>query len=157
MKPRGTEHLCVMPHSRVFIIVCALSVLMAAACERPSEPSANIAQHFAATGRTTINLAVAVSQPWEQVCILGPYSDNQAAKRVLGFEWDVERHSSIQTNEGAALLLFVQGNTVAQYVEHRRASGDFTNLSGRCFVREAAAFTHVPNPEKGWPGLFPNN
>jgi hypothetical protein len=147
----------VMPHSRVFFIVCVLSVLAAAACERQSELSANIAQHFASTARTTVNLAVAVPQPWERVCILGPYSDNQAAKRVLGFHWDVERNSSIQTNEGAALLLFVQGNTVVQHVEHRRTSGDFTNLSGRCFVRAAAVFTHVPNPAKGWPGLFPKN
>lgn len=104
-----------------------------------------------------MSLAESVPGIWEKVCILGPYSDNQAAKRILGFEWDVERKTSIHKNEGATLLLFIRGNSVVQYAEHSRAKGDFTNLSGQCFSRQSAVFIHESAPSKGWPGLFPKN
>jgi hypothetical protein len=92
---------------------------------------------------------------WDRVCVLGPYSNNAAAAQILGFEWHVESNSSISTNEGISLLLFVQGTSVASYVEHRRNQGDFSNLTGRCFTREQAKFKQVAHPANGWPGLFP--
>lgn len=141
-----------MPHR---LIICVALFLAAAGCARQSELSSHIAERFESSGQTSINLAEAVPGEWERVCVLGPYSDNEAAKRTLGFEWDVERKTSIQTNEGISLLIFIQGNRVVQYTEHPRTLGDFTNLSGRCFTKETAVFTHMANPTKGWPGLFP--
>ncbi len=117
--------------------------------------SAEIAQQFQSSGRTLVSLPEVVTIPWDRVCILGPYSDNNASKITLGFEWDSETHTSILTNDGIALLLFLKDQKVVEFVEHSRINGDFANLSRQCFVREKAKFAHQVNPKKGWPGLFP--
>ena len=121
----------------------------------PPTISEEITRQFNASGRTFVNLVEVLPQPWDQVCILGPYSDNSAAKKLLGFFWDVEKASSIASNDGIALLLFVQNSQVVEVVEHPRRDGDFANLSRQCVVREEAKFHHQTNPKKGWPGLFP--
>lgn len=138
-------------------VACTLLLIAFGGCAKQSVLSSDIARHFESGGQKSVNLGEAAPFAWERVCILGPYSDNQAARRTLGFEWDAERNTSIKNNEGVALLLFLDGNTVVEYTEHRRAFGDFTNLTGRCFKRDSAVFIHVPNPPKGWPGLFPRD
>lgn len=146
-----------MPHSRATRVAFAFWLLSVGACAQQSEVSDSIARNFKATEGKTVNLAAAVPGNWERVCILGPYSDNTAAKRALGFDWNIERKTTIQNNEGISLLLFLQGQSVLQYAEHPRSAGDFTNLSGRCFGRDAAVFFYVPFPKRGWHGLFPKN
>ena len=121
----------------------------------PSPTSEEITRQFQSSGRTFINLAKAVPGEWEKVCIFGPYSDNNAAFKTLGFGWNLEKFSSITTAEGIGLLVFVKENTVLEHVEHDRKNGDFTNLSRKCFSRERSTFYHQTNPKKGWPGLFP--
>ena len=88
------------------------------------------------------------------MCILGPYSNNKAAKDALGFEWNAELKTSISSYDGISLLVFVKGNKILDYVEHPRKNGDFSNLSGKCFSHEKANFFQNPAPEDGWPGLF---
>jgi hypothetical protein len=144
------------------LAVLALPLIGLAACDLPAlfpstETSKNIARHFESNGRRIINLPGVVTRPWEKVCILGPYMTNGEAKTTLGFEWDAESKTSIRTNEGISLLLFVRGDQVVEYVEHPRRLGDFTNLTMRCFPREKAVFVQHQTPRKGWSGLFPEN
>lgn len=120
-----------------------------------SSASSSIAAEFSASGDKGVDLASAVPGKWDRVCILGPYSSNAAAAETLGFTWPAETLTSIEDNEGISLLIFVQGESVIDYVEHRRDLGDFTNLTGRCFPRTSAKFLRVARPTKGWPGLFP--
>ncbi|MGB0911340.1 MAG: hypothetical protein ACPGYT_13340 [Nitrospirales bacterium] len=134
----------------LFVLMCM------AGCNASSTGiSAEIAQHFQSSGRTLVNLPEVVTIPWDRVCILGPYSNNDSAKTTLGFDWDAESKTSIQTNEGITVLLFVKDQTIVEFVEHLRINGDFANLSRQCFAREKAMFAHQVNPKKGWPGLFP--
>ena len=144
-----------MPHSNRCASVCLFLLAALAGCQ--NRTSTAIASQYAASGGATIDLASAVPVGWDRVCVLGPYSNNTAAAKTLGFEWPAESRSSIATNEGISLLVFVQGNSVASYVEHRRDQGDFSNLTGRCFAREHAKFRQLAHPAKGWPGLFPAN
>ncbi len=120
-----------------------------------SPTSEEITRQFQSSGRTFVNLGEAVSGDWERVCIFGPYSDNKAAQKSLGISWDLEKHSSIASNDGIALLVFVKGKKVVEHIEHSRKDGDFTNLSRKCFQRDRSTFYHQTNPKKGWPGLFP--
>ena len=122
-----------------------------------SEISKSIAEYFHSTGRTLVNLDEVVTIQWDQVCILGPYSDNAAAKDTLGFPWDAERHTAILTDDSISLLLFVKDLNVVEFAEHSRSDGDFANLSRQCIIREKATFTHQTNPQKDWPGLFPKD
>lgn len=144
----------VQPAMKYFLSV--LIFLIVPACHSPTlTVSDEITRKFQASGRTFVNLVEVLPVPWDRVCMLGPYSDNPAAKKTLGFPWDVEATSSIATNDDIAVLLFVKDNTVVELVEHPRRDGDFANLSRQCFAREAATFHHQTNPKKGWPGLFP--
>lgn len=54
--------------------------------------------------------------------------------------------SEIRRSEGIALLVFVQGQKVAAFVDHPRGRGDFAFVGngGRCFAREAAKFKRKP-------------
>jgi hypothetical protein len=138
-------------------ILFALIACLTAACSSDSSTSAAIARQFSSSRNTSIDLAVAVPGAWEKVCVLGPYANNETARRTLGFEWDAEAKSSIRTNDGISLLLFVQGQTVVAYAEYPRHAGNFSNLSAQCFSQREAQFIHVQKPDKGWPGLFPRN
>jgi hypothetical protein len=142
-------------NSRLFIIFCICLILVG--CVERNAVSSAIARQFAESKGTSVNLTTAVTVKWEKVCILGPYSNNNSAKRTLGFEWNAESKTSIRTNEGISLLLFVSENKVINYVEHKRCSGDFSNLTTQCFPKEGAQFVHDPKPAKGWPGLFAKN
>lgn len=142
-------------NSRLFIIFCVCLVLVG--CVERDAVSSAIARQFAESKGTSVNLTTAVAGKWEKVCVLGPYSNNDSAKRTLGFEWNAESKTTIRTNEGISLLLFVSENKVINYVEHKRSSGDFSNLTTQCFPKKDAQFVHDPKPAKGWPGLFAKN
>jgi hypothetical protein len=143
----------------MLLMVFWLAVLaLLLACSGPAdEASRTITRHVELSGRKEVNLADAVPGLWAKVCVLGPYSDNRRARDVLGFDWNVETKTSIQTNEGISLLLFVRGADVLTHIEHPRSGGDFTNLSGRCFLRKQFRFVHDPSSATGWPGLFNKN
>ncbi len=135
---------------------CYILSWIVVGCGSSTSPlSEEITRQFQSSGRTFVNLAEAVPGNWAKVCIFGPYSDNNAAYKTLGFRWNLEKHSSITTGEGIGLLVFIKGQKVVAQVEHPRKNGDFTNLSRQCFQREYSTFYHQTNPKKGWPGLFP--
>ena len=131
-----------------------LALALLAACGRPgADISREIARQYQLSGGGSVNLAQAVPGPWEEVCVLGPRSDNIAAGNTLGFDWDAEGRTSIETDERISLLVFVKDGEVTQYVEHPRADGDFSRVSGKCFAREESGFVHEAIPAGGWPGL----
>lgn len=142
----------------MYHLLYLLFVLPLVACDSPtSEISKNITRDLESSGGKSVNLAEAVAGPWEKVCILGPYTNNDHAKTTLGFEWDVESKTSITSNEGISLLLFLRDGKVTEYAEHSRSQGDFSNLTMKCFPKENAVFIQDPSPKKGWPGLFNKN
>lgn len=115
-------------------------------------PSGRIAAQFAADG--AVDLSTAVPAPWNRACIVGPYSNPAAEGRRLGFRWPADAQSTIAGSDTVSLLVFTHGDRVA-WLEHPRRSGDVSNLSGQCFLRERAGFEQRPRPAHGWPGLFP--
>lgn len=137
------------------MVFCILG-LYQAGCEPPhSNVSEELTRQFQASGRSFVNLADVLPSPWEKVCIMGPYSDRKSVDTTLGFEWPDLPKTVIETNNDIALLLFLKGGKVVEWVEHPRRDGDFTNLSRQCFQRDQAMFEHLSNPPKGYPGLFP--
>jgi hypothetical protein len=111
----------------------------------------SIQQQLEAAG--VVDLQTALPSAWDRVCILGPYSGNQAAAKTLGFNWPVESRSRISESDGISLLLFVRGSEVVATVEYARNHGDFSKLSGRCFPREQAKFTQQKATDGNWPLL----
>ena len=134
-----------------------LVTLLAAGCQPSQDISMAVGEQFHNSGGTSVDLGTTVLGEWERVCVVGPYSSDASIAKTLGFPWPTKGRSTIASNEGVTLLLFVRQGTVTSWVEHPRASGDFTNISGRCFERSQAKFRQVNHPPKGWAGLFPSN
>ena len=69
-----------------------------------------------------------------------------SAEQRLGFKWDANGKSSIGTNDGINLLVFVKGQEVVPYAEHPRHKGDFLNLDPRCLSRSKAQLLRRSGP-----------
>lgn len=133
-----------------------LLALAGAACTGEIPVADAIERQYAESGRRVVDLDRAVPRPWQRVCVIAPYMDNDATRATLGFAWDSEKVSDIAMDEGKVLLVFVgDTNQVAFHAPYRRTDGDFSNLGGQCFTRAQARFTYVARPAHGWAGLFP--
>ena len=88
----------------------------------------------------TVDLSESLKEAWDEVCIFSPYSNNQTAEDTLGFEWDLETHTSIYTNDGVSLLVFVRNRSVFKYFEVSRRVLDFTSLGSHCFKNKKSSF-----------------
>jgi hypothetical protein len=115
----------------------------------------SIAGQFRRSNGALVDLAKANPGAWDRVCVLGPYSNNAAAKTTLGFDFDAEGRTAIQGNDGIVLLLFVRGDQVTDFVEHPRNLGDFAALSGQCFERKRARFSQGAPSPAGPAGMVP--
>ncbi len=108
-----------------------------------------ITKQFDAGGAVPLDLSIVGPDTWERVCGFGPYSDNAAAERVLGFKWDLSKNSSIQENDGTNLLVFVRQQAVVTFTDHPRTKGDFIPLAAKCFDRGQAKFDRQVGKD-GW-------
>jgi len=77
---------------------------------------------------------------WDKVCFLGPYSNNEAASELLGFDWPLESLTSVWINDGVTLLVFVENGSVQSYYEVSRAPYDFNIFSNSCVSRALSSF-----------------
>ena len=137
------------------LFACALLGCSAGCTESKPGIAVSIAGQFRRSNGALVDLVEANPAAWDRVCVLGPYSDNAAAKATLGFDFDAEGRSAIHTNDGIVLLLFVQGKQVAELVEHPRNLGDFAPLSGKCFPRARARFQQASPSPAGPAGMAP--
>ena len=84
-----------------------------------------------------------VSFAWDKVCIFGPYTNNQKARQVLGFDWDLEARSQIHFSDSINALIFLYQGSVNQVVDLRRRIVDFKVLDV-CLPRPETTFkVHV--------------
>jgi hypothetical protein len=138
-------------------LLAALVGLLSACSESDPGISVSIAGQFRRSAGANVDLVEANPGDWDRVCVLGPYSDNAAAKRVLGFDWNVEGRTPIRRNDGIAVLLFVRGNEVTEHIEHPRNLGDFVPNSRKCIARADARFYQASETKDRPAGLYPKS
>jgi hypothetical protein len=109
---------------RRFALVAAV-FLIAACSSESSRISSEIASQFDASSNGAIDIRRVGPSDWERICVLTPYNTNEIAHRVLGFEWDAERYTSIAGSDGVNVLVFIKDDEVLAYSEHPRNKGDF--------------------------------
>lgn len=111
-----------------------------AAARRGNDVGAMIDAALAASSGERLDLsALPTAKPWDRVCVLRPYTDNAAARPVLGLEgWDIEMYSAIATSDSICTLVFIDGKRVSYVYELPRGKADLASLGGRCFARAAA-------------------
>jgi hypothetical protein len=88
-----------------------------------------------------IKLEEHVDGNWDRVCFLGPYSNNEAAKELIGLDWPLESLSSVWVNDGVTLLVFLNNGAVVSFYEVSRHPLDFSSLSNTCVKRNSSTFT----------------
>jgi hypothetical protein len=127
-------------------LLIALLTLLLPACDLTGQSiSDKLAAEFD-SGRSPIDMAKLGPEEWERFCVLGPYSMNESAEKLLGFKWDVDSKSKVGVDDSITLLLFVKDNAVLAYSEHPRSKGDFLKLEPRCLNRSQAVLVRQPNP-----------
>ena len=90
------------------------------------------------------------------MCVLTPYTNNEAASNTLGFPWDAEKYTAIEDHDGINVLVFIQDNQVLAYTEHPRNQGDFSRLAPGCLARNQAIVAREED-SSGWIYLVSHN
>jgi hypothetical protein len=122
-----------------FTITSTILLIFVTACSHESnEISAQIESQFKVSSTAPINLALVGPSSWELVCVLGPYTNNEGAEKVLGFKWDAEGKTSIAGSDGVNVLAFIKNHDVIAFTEHPRNIGDFSKLDSQCLARAQA-------------------
>src|SRR3546814_11146824 len=98
------------------LLVAALLLLVACGADHTSEAIQRQLQ-----ADRLVDLNTAAPSTWDRVCILGPYSDHQAAAEHLGFTWPVERRSSLGESAWMSLLIFLPNHEVITTGAHLRS------------------------------------
>jgi hypothetical protein len=130
--------------------VVVLAALSLGACTNGDKTiSSQISELFDDAKVDTVDISKVGPKEWERMCVLGPYTDDAQAKEILGFPWDLRYRSSIATDDGINLLVFVRGQEGLAYTEHPRSKGDFLYLNQRCVPRSGAVFVRQPTSGLG--------
>jgi hypothetical protein len=99
---------------------------------------------------STIDLSTEIEGDWDKVCLFTPYSSNQEAERLIGFEFDIESKSNIYELDSITLFLVVKRRQVIDYFEVPRNSIDFSAREADCYPREKAWFNIVTDSAGGY-------
>lgn len=129
-----------------------LPIVCCVACESPApiqDISYDIESQLNRSQTEAINLQTVGPADWESMCVLEPYTSNQRAAEILGFEWDAESETEIDRSDGINVLVFVRGDEVVAFTEHPRNKGDFVGIEPKCFSRQQAVFTRQVGTD-GW-------
>lgn len=90
------------------------------------------------TPGSEVDLSQVKNSEWSRVCVMGPYSTNDVAASLLGFQWDMESASNVDYLDSVTLLAFVAEDAVVGYVDYPMGKGDFSQLGNICIDREKA-------------------
>ena len=119
--------------NRLLILIC---ILLVSACSENQKSWRGINSDSG-----EVDLAKVVIESWDRVCFFAPYSNNDYAKKLLGFSWPIEEMSKINKSEAITLFVFSQGKTVTSYHEVQNYGWvDFYRLGGQCFSSNDAVF-----------------
>lgn len=120
------------------IHIFSLMVLLVSCSNGDKDINQNILMQLELNSFKFVDLREVVPVPWQTFCAIGPYVSNEYVENLIGFKWNVKRYSSISSNDGITLLLFINENKVIAYAEYPRSKGDFLELKPQCLNREKA-------------------
>ena len=87
-----------------------------------------------------VDLAETLIGDWERVCVITPYSSNEYASEVIGFDVNVEERSDISALDDISLLVTVKNQNIEDMYEVPRENIDFSSLGAQCYARGNARF-----------------
>ena len=142
-----------MKHS---LSLALLYFLLAGCNPSGTHISSSITAAVQAGETSPIDLAAALTSQWDRFCVLTPYTNNERAAQTLGFKWDAESKTSIASNDGINVLVFIHRNAVVEFAEHPRNRGDFSQMKPSCLGRKDAKLIRKFGSD-GWLYLVTQN
>ncbi len=97
-----------------------------------------IAKQLHTNKNQSIDFSTIGKDDWTRVCFLGPYNNDSV--KVLGFDWNVSKHTDVLSSDGHNVILLATDNKMIDFIELPRDKGDFWKLSGECFDRNNSDF-----------------
>lgn len=89
---------------------------------------------------TTLDFKALAPFHWTGLYIFGPYTTEDAAERVLGFDWPY-KWGAIELRDDRAFLVFVDSGRVVATLEQTYDRGNFASAArGRSYARDSATF-----------------
>lgn len=87
---------------------------------------------------------------WDRLYVLGPYSNISAIRDLADLPRPAAEHLAV--DEGACLLVFLNGNGIVYYLSFKRRYGDFAQVSrNQPYQRAHARFIVRKDQPKRWP------
>jgi hypothetical protein len=96
-----------------------------------------------------VDLAQVGPTDWDRVYIFHPYTSTETIQQALGFRWPDAERTSIESNDGVNLVVFVKGGESVGWFEHPRNRGDLTGIANMAgYSRKDARFLVVFDDEQ---------
>lgn len=123
----------------------ALNSVLLAGCNAQgfsiNRDSINRALSAQLAASNAVELSSFGSSDWEKLCVIRPYTNNDAAKALLGFDWDAEGLTGIDMHDSFYVLAFVQGNKVTAHTKMARDERELLSLEPACVERSHSLIT----------------
>ena len=110
------------------ILVTLTSFLCSCQLKSDKSLSEKVEVKFEAEGET-IDLSDLSDFEWDNILILGPYSNIQRIENELKLDLSNIKENGIQYNDSFNLIVFLNDNESVKIIELRRTSGDFKNTN----------------------------
>jgi hypothetical protein len=106
----------------------------------PDSVSAALSKQIRRGPGPTVDFAEVAPFAWERVYVFGPYTPHDQIHTSLGFHWSEVGRTTIDSNEGVNLVVFVHDGKVVHWFEHARHEEleGLANSDG--YAREDAKF-----------------
>ena len=105
---------------------------------------------------TRLRLAEHTGFSWDRVCILGPYTSNEAVDSLTGIHGASGHAHDIRSNDGINVLMFIHEGRIVASTAHPRDQGDFgPEVVGQCYSRDQANFSVRVPPADGRGNIGP--
>jgi hypothetical protein len=134
--------------NRKIATLCVLA--FCSACTRSdARLSAQLAELVRDEHQELVDLGRLDGPDWQRACFLAPYTNNQRAAKILGFDWDSDSYTSIRESDAIAVLVLVKDGKVARFAEHPRNLGDLSAVGADCLPRAEAKLVRAQSAD-GW-------
>jgi hypothetical protein len=87
---------------------------------RPDSVSTALSKQIQRGAGATVDFAEVAPFAWERVYVFGPYTSHDQIHTSLGFHWAEVGRTTIESNEGVNLVVFVHDGKVVHWFEHPR-------------------------------------
>lgn len=124
-------------------LILAATLLVGACAARPNDALVFTIEQALITSPQGADLGEVVEGDWDRLCVFRPLTPVARVDSVIGRRWGAAAGTNIEQSDSAALLTFLRGTDVRDYVLFPREKGDWGTPGPEtwyCRPRSSAVF-----------------